>query len=66
MSIELKVKIAGWNYILKREGNVILCKCEGRWDWVDIEFVGNTWLTDRLKEFLEEKESTKSTAVSII
>ena len=57
MSNEFRINIAGWNYILQRKGNAILCKCEGRWDWIDIEYLGDTWLTEKLKESVEKKES---------
>ncbi|NBW35477.1 MAG: hypothetical protein EBR30_10760 [Cytophagia bacterium] len=57
MSNEFKVNVGGLIYTLKREDKVILCKCEGRWNyWGDIEFLGNQWLTDKLKKAMENKE----------
>lgn len=58
MSNEFRINIAGWNYILKRKGNAILCKCEGRWDWIDIGYL-DTWLTKKLEEAFEERESIR-------
>lgn len=52
------VNVSGHNYGIKydNEGNILETMCEKRWSWTTCP-IGDKWLVDVLKKFVEEKLS---------